>query len=127
MNRRRRSKASLLKRARDALDLIGRPIEHDWGKTTGAEDIETGLDAMATALAELKGLESAGGSLDEALAEMGIDESTVHTAAELIEQVGQVDYAGGLQDPASAESLRQDLYLALEQLLGTLGGEQSDE
>lgn len=113
-----------MERAWSALSLIGETIKDDemYGTILGAEEVEEGLDAMAEALAKLKDPESAGGSLDEVLAEMGEDDAIVGAAAELIELVGQVGYMGWLPSKSTvrAEMVREKLYGALDELLRRL-------
>jgi hypothetical protein len=123
-----KARAEIFKHAWEALKLIDLPVRSmRWsGKNNGAEHIENGLDAIATALAQLNGLATAGTSLDEVLAELDVDEELVDTAAKLIEQIGQVDYAGGLEDPGQADSLREDLCVGLANLLTRLQEEDVD-
>lgn len=129
MKMQRRLREDPLERARLALSWIGEPIGlDDLGRSVGSEDVEHGLDAMASALSDLRGLELGAASLDEVLAEMGVDDARVEDAAELIELLGRSSYAGGLarEEALRAERLRAQLFDALEQLLGSMEQERRD-
>lgn len=130
MTTRRRTTESPLQRARSALYLLGESIGWDdmQGESTGVEYVGTGLDAMATALKDLRKLDLGKAPLDEVLAHLGVEDSLVETAAELIELVGKVGYAGGLseEDVDAAERCREELCDALDNLLTELEEEQAD-
>ena len=113
-----------LERAWGALVLIGEPIEYDevYGEATGVEEVEAGLDAMASALSDFRKLGSSAYPLDEVLARLGAKPGMIETAASLIEYVGRASYAGGLgpKQVKRAERLREKLEVFLDDLLTSL-------
>ncbi len=131
MTARRKTTERALDRAWSALGRMGEPIQRDEirGELTGAEDVEAGLDAMATALSDLKELDLGAAPLDEVLAEIGAEDDLIETTAQLINLVGRANYAGGLsrEDIATAESCREELLAALDDLLNELKAEQKND
>lgn len=129
--RRRKNLEDPLDRARSALSLLSEPIHHGdlRGDAGSAEDLEGGLDAMASALNDLRKKPAlASPPLDIVLAEMEADDALVNTAADLIELLGQSTYAGGLGsgEAEAAETLRSRLYKGLDELLNRLQDERRD-
>jgi hypothetical protein len=129
MSARVRSRKSDLEDAREALDAMSTPIRRGVmeGSTVGDDEVEGGLDAMASALAAYKGLDTFATPLDQILAKMRVDSGLVEAAAELIEALGQATYAGGIEDVGTAERLRRELCRGLEDLLDELEDELSVE
>ena len=130
MTTRRRTTESPLQRAWSALHRMEEPIQWDEirGQVIGAEDVEAGLDALATALSKLKGLNLGAAPLDQVLAEMGEDD-LVEAATELIQLVGRATYTGGpsREEIEPAETCRDRLCNALDNLLTKLEEEQADD
>lgn len=109
-------------RARSALDLIDCSIEWDevQGETEGDDTVSLGLDAMASALVEWRGLPlSDAAPLDEVLVEVGAEDELIDAAARLIGLVARAGYTSGLGAAVAkrAEGLRQHVHLALEALI----------
>ena len=119
-------------RARLAMDLLGWSI--GWNESDDhAEDDDTvrlGLDAMASALVDWKELNLRNAApLDEVLAELGVDDALVETAARLIELIGRATSGGGPgeEDVKDAEDLREELVESLDALLTQLEKKESED
>lgn len=126
MSTRARSRKSALEDAREALDFMGTPILYGEGHVADGEDVEVGLEGMASALSTLNGWDSSAAPLDQILAKMQVDDSLVEVAAELIEALGQATYAGGIEDALIAERLRQKLCEGLEDLLDAIEEDEEE-
>jgi hypothetical protein len=114
-------------RARSALKLVAIEIAYVDESTEGEDVVGRGLNAMASALADLKGLNLGAAPLDMVLAEMGESDDLVKIAAELIELIGQASYTGlSREDAGTAEDHRGLLYDALEELMDKHAAEQGD-
>ena len=110
--------------ARRALDLLSIPIDHDesTGLSEGHAEVQSGLDLMASALCQLKGIDLGAAPLDEVLAELGQDQDSVEAAAGLIDALALVRYGQFVssEDAERAEEHRQNLYDSLFELLKDL-------
>jgi hypothetical protein len=115
-------------RARDALRSISIIIDYDEDEgSTGEVNVEHGLDAMASALSDLKGLDLGAAPLDKVLAEAGEDKELIEMTAELIERIGRRSYTGiSREDAEVAEDLRGQVYDALGEILQRLGERAGD-
>jgi hypothetical protein len=110
--------------ARRALEEIAITIDYDDrdGTSSGEKEVLRGLDAVASALTELAGLDLEAEPLDRVLAEMGAGEAMVETAAELVERLGRSSYTGlSKEDAEAAEDLRGELYDGLSNLVRGMG------
>lgn len=119
---------------RSAMGMLDCSIEWDDnnGDTDGDELVRLGLDAVASALIDRKGLNLPGAApLDEVLAELGARDEIVDATARLIALVGQATYSGlGSIAARQAESLREEVYEALDEMLNEMEraeGEDADE
>ncbi|HSO00214.1 MAG TPA: hypothetical protein VLS89_18105 [Candidatus Nanopelagicales bacterium] len=106
-----------------ALAHVGRSIEidEDTGEAEGHEEVLDGLEALADALSDHRGLDVGSSSLDEVLAEMNVGEDIMERAASLIRELGQVSYGIlPIENGRKAEELRGELYDEMDRLLSRL-------